>query len=92
MRILPTEKYNKTFGITTKFPKKNIYAPNCWNEMSEGSFKNYNFKVFKNYINGTYGSTLIVLKNGEKWIKSKLKYFEDGKLKALWSYAKEKKK
>ena len=47
--IPATEKY-LTFGITTKKPIKRVYAPNCWNEISEGKFKNYSFIIYNNYI------------------------------------------
>ena len=86
MRVEPTGPIK--FGITVKQPKKYIYYPNCWNEITEGKFKDYSFKVYNNFINGQKGSTLIILKKAGKWIKSKLKYMLDGERKTLWSYAK----
>ena len=92
MKIFPTEKYNSSFGIKIKPMKKKVYAPNCWNEVTEGQFKDYRFKLFNNYVDGQHGSTLIVLSKGKEWIKSKLKYIFNGERKAIWSFAKEKKK
>lgn len=83
--ILPTEKY-LIFGITTKGPTKKIYAENCWNEISEGKFKDYSFTIYNNYEFGRKGSTLIILKKFGTWLKSKLKYKDvDGERKVLWS-------
>ena len=78
---------NTSFGITTKTFKE-VYAPNCWNEISEGAFKDYSFKIYNNYQLGKKGSTLIIFKQAGKWIKSKLKYVFNGERKTIWSYAK----
>lgn len=84
--IPPTEKF-LSFGITTKGPIKKIYAPNCWNEVSEGRFKDCSFTIYNNYEFGKKGSTLIIFKKFGTWLKSKLKYKDvDGKRKVLWSY------
>ena len=84
--IHPTEKY-LTFGITTKKPIKRIYADNCWNEISEGKFKDYSFIIYNNYEFGEKNYTLIVLKKLGTWLKSKLKYKDvDGNRKVLWSH------
>ena len=76
------------FRMTTKKPFKRYYAPNCWNEISEGAYKDYSFTLYNNYHEGQKGSTLIILRKLGTWIKSKLKYREDNKRKTLWSYAK----
>ena len=84
--IPPTEKY-MTFGITTKKPTKRIYASNCWNEISEGAFKDYSFTIYNNYQLGKRCSTLIIFKKFGTWLKSKLKYIDaNGNRKVLWSY------
>ena len=88
MRVEPIETYNPIFAITLKPPKKMIYAPNCWNEVSIGKYKDYTFKLYNNFVDGKKGSTLIVLSKGAMWIKSKLKYMFDNERKILWSYAK----
>lgn len=75
------------FGITIKPPKQSFYAPNCWNEKMVGKYKGYTIRIFNNYTGNRHSSTLIVLSKVNQWIKSKLKYIEDGKLKTLWSYA-----
>lgn len=76
------------FKMTTKKPYKKFYFFDCWNEISEGKFKDYSFKIYNNYHMGEKCSTLIILKKLDVWIKSKLKYKDvDGKYKTLWSYA-----
>lgn len=93
MKIKPISKPYHTddrpilFRMLVKKPIKKFYYPNCWNEVSEGKFKDYSFTVYNNYEFGKKGSTLIILKKLGTWIKSKLKYKDvDGKNKALWSY------
>lgn len=85
MNIKPVE--NTNFGIL-KSTKKCVYAPNCWNTKTTGNYKDYEIRVFDNYINGRFCSTMICLRKAGEWVKSKLRYFEDGKMKSLWSYAK----
>ena len=85
----PFKFYKPTFGITVKKPVKKIYAPNCWNEVSEGQFKNCSFFIYNNFLNGRKGSTLISYHKYGIWVKSKLKYIENGIRKTLWSYAKD---
>lgn len=87
MRIQPT---SINFGITTKPAVKKFFAPNSWNEVSEGAFKDYSFIIYNNYQEGVKSSTLIVLKKLGIWVKSKLKYTLDGERKTLWSYANDK--
>ena len=75
------------FKMMTKKPSKKVYAPNCWNEISEGKFKDYSFTIYNNYELGKKGSTLIIFRKFGTWLKSKLKYIDiDGKRKVLWSY------
>lgn len=74
----------QTFGITTKPTVRKHYAPGCWNDITEGSYKDYHFKTYKNYQDGKLCSTLIMLERFGKWIKSKLKYTDiDNKKKVL---------
>lgn len=75
MRIEPTEQ---TFGITTN-RKISKYTYNCFIEKSKGSYKGYDLSIQKNYINNRLCSTLICISKAGKWIKSKLKYFENGR-------------
>lgn len=86
MRIEPINPIE--FGITIKPIKKVPYAPGCWNEITEGKFKEYSFKIYNNFVEYEKGSTLIILKKCGNWVKSKLKYVLNGKRKTLWSYAK----
>ena len=99
MNIKPIQNYYEDdrpwlvrFGITTKKPFKKYYAHNCWNEITEGKYKDYTFTIYNNYHDKRKGSTLIILKKLGAWIKSKLKYKDiNGERKTLWSYADEKK-
>lgn len=88
MNIKPIQPTNDiTFGIMTKKPIKKIYYPSCWNEISEGAFKDYSFTIYNNYEFGRKGSTLIIFKKFGTWLKSKLKYKDaNGNRKVLWSY------
>ena len=90
MKITPIEleNTNPLFRMTTKPTRKVYYLDNCWNEITEGAYKDYRFKIFRNYTEGEYHSTLIVLNKLKTWIKSKLKYDLNGERKVLWSYAK----
>jgi len=86
--MLPTEKHI-AFGISVGKPIKRVYYPNCWNEVSNGKYKDFSFTIYNNYEFGNKCSTLIVVKKMGNWIKSKLKYIDvDGSRKVLWSYNK----
>lgn len=80
-----TEKYVKFEMLQST--KKIIYAPRCWNIMTVGKYKNYEIKIFENYIDRRWCSTLIALNKAGKWIKSKLKHSENQQRKVTWSYA-----
>jgi hypothetical protein len=84
MNVKPIDSTN--FGIL-KSTKKTVYAYNCWNTKTLGKYKDYDIKVFDNYINGKFSSTLICLNKAGKWVISKLKYIQKQKRKTLWSYA-----
>mgnify|MGYP003298086406 CR=1 FL=1 len=86
MNIKPVE--NTSFGILVKPARKRYYAPNCWNIKSIGKYKDYDIKIYDDYMNKCYKSTLITISKAGKWIKSKLKYFDGKENKVLWSYAK----
>ena len=86
--LSPFKFYKPTFGILSKPPIKKVYAPNCWNEVLEGEYKDCTFTIYNNHQFGMKGSTVIIYRKAGEWIKSKLKYIMDGKRKVLWSYAK----
>ena len=65
---------NPTFGITTKKPYRDYYSTNCYNEISEGKFKDYSFVVYNNYKYGRLNSTLVILRKLGRWIKSRIRY------------------
>lgn len=90
--IQPTTDKYLTFGITTKQPIKKIYAPGCWNEVSEGKYKDYTFTIYNNYQNKIKCSTVIILKKLGEWIKSKLKYRDMyNERRVIWSHRKDRK-
>lgn len=88
MKIQPT---SQSFGILVKPPVKKVYYPNCWNLISDGKCGDCTFRIYQNYIDGIKCSTLIMYEKLGVWVKSKLKYIENGKRKTLWSYAKDEK-
>jgi len=92
INIPPTTEKYLTFGITTKKPIKKYYSANCWNEISEGAYKDYSFKIYNSYQFGKKCSTLIILREMGTWVLSKLKYRDyNNKPKVLWSYREDKK-
>lgn len=62
-----------SFGITTNKYNR-VYAENCWNEITEGKYKDYTFMLYNNYENGKKGPSLIILRKLGLWLKSKVKY------------------
>lgn len=86
MNVKPVD--NTNFRILIKPPKKRCYATDCWNIKSVGKYKDYDVKVYNDYMYKKYRSTLICISKAGKWIKSKLKYFDGSERKTLWSYAK----
>jgi len=82
MKIQPIQ--NPNFGIRIKPTKTTYYYPNCFVEKEIGLFKGKEVIISKNFINDKLSSRLIYVKDkAGKWLKSKLKYFEDGKWKVL---------
>lgn len=89
MKIQPTQlnKPQPTFGIYQK-TKITEYAYKSYIKKDYGRFKDYSIYIQKNYLMGKLASTLISIKKGEKWLKSKLKYFDNGIKKVIRSEAK----
>ena len=79
MRIEPIQQ---TFGITTS-RKITKYAYNSYIEKSKGTYKGHDLYIQKNYLNGRLASTMICLSKAGEWVKSKLKYIENGERKVL---------
>ena len=67
-----------TFGVYKK-TKLSRYAYKCYIERDYGEFKGYELAVQRNYLNGQLASTLISIKKAGEWVKSKLKYFSNGR-------------
>ena len=86
MKIQKTPPYNPTSGIRTAPTKVSVYAPKCYITKDVGQFKDYNIRITRNYLNNKLASTLYyVTDKAGKWLRSKLKYIENGKQKLLWS-------
>lgn len=84
MIIPKTPPYNPNFGIRVKPTKTSHYYPNCFVEKEVGLFKGKEIIISKNFMNDKLTSRLIYIKDETgKWLKSKLKYLEDGKWKVL---------
>ena len=84
MIIPKTPPYNPNFGIRIKPTKTSYYYPNCYVQKEVGLFKGKEIIISKNFINDKLSSRLIYIKDETgKWLKSKLKYLEDGKWKVL---------
>ena len=68
-----------SFGIL-KSNKSYIYGyKSCINNMT-GKYKDYNIKVRNDYVLGELHTSLIYISRYGEWIKSKLRYFENGKV------------
>lgn len=82
MKIQPIQSPN--FGVRLKPTKVSHYYPNCFVEKEEGLFKGKQVIISKNFINDKLSSRLIYVKDeAGKWLKSKLKYLENGEWKTL---------
>ena len=75
---------NTNFGIRIKPTRKIPYANNCYITEDIGFFKNRRISITKNYIDEKLTSVLYYVKdNVGNWVKSKLKYIENGKITVL---------
>lgn len=76
MEIQPTSNIN--FGVLTH-TKTSKYAYKCYIDKFYGTYKGHDLFVQRNYINNKLCSTLISIKKAGEWVKSKLKYFDNGR-------------
>ena len=84
MKIQQVQQCNPNFEIRIKPTKTSYYYPNCYIQNEVGLFKGREIIISKNFIDDKISSRLIYIKDKTgKWLKSKLKYFEDGKWKIL---------
>jgi hypothetical protein len=88
MIIQKTPPYNPNFGITTKPSKKIYYLADCWLEKDFASYKGFDISITKHFMGNKLISKLFYVKKAGEWIKSKLRYFEDGKWKVTRSESK----
>ena len=86
MKIQQTPPYNPTMGLNRVPTKRTYYLPNGFLEKDIVKLKDHTLLITRNYPNGELNSTLFYLKDqAGRWIKSKLKYFEDGMQKVIRS-------
>ena len=89
MRVQPINDKNLNFAIRTKPVKRREYAPDCWNDISEGAYKDYSFLIYENYEDGKKGPVMIILRKAGTWVKTKIKYMLGGERKVKWNYFKQ---
>jgi hypothetical protein len=86
MKIQQTPPYNPTMGLNRVPTRRIYYLPNGFLEKDIVKLKDHTLLITRNYPNGELSSTLFYLKDqAGRWIKSKLKYFEDGMQKCIRS-------
>jgi hypothetical protein len=86
MKIQQTPPHNPTMGLNRVPTKRIYYLPNGFMEKDIIKLKDHTLLITRNYPNGELSSTLFYLKDqAGRWIKSKLKYFEDGIQKTIRS-------
>jgi hypothetical protein len=86
MKINATPPYNPTMGLNRVPTRRIYYLPNGFLEKDIVKLKDHTLLITRNYPNGELSSTLFYLKDqAGRWIKSKLKYFEDGMPKCIRS-------
>lgn len=78
MNIKPIE--NTSFGIY----KQTIAT--SYGQKVIGAYKNKNISIHYDYRDNT--KMFYITNSLNKWIKSKLEYFQNGVKKVIWSYAK----
>jgi hypothetical protein len=86
MKINATPPHNPTMGLNRVPTRRIYYLPNGFLEKDIVKLKDHTLLITRNYPNGELSSTLFYLKDqAGRWIKSKLKYFEDGMQKCIRS-------
>lgn len=86
MNINAMSPLNIAMGLNKVPTKRVYYSPNSFLEEDIVKLKNHTLLIARNYPNGKLSSTLFYLKDqAGRWIKSKLKYFEDGVQKVIRS-------
>ena len=86
MKIQQTPPYNPIMGLNRVPTKRIYYLPNGFIEKDIVRLKDHTLLIARNYPNGKLSSTLFYLKDkAGRWVKSKLKYFEDGIQKCIRS-------
>lgn len=86
MIIQPIQQNSPKMGLNRVPTKRIYYLPNGFMEKEIIKLKDHTLLITRNYPNGELSSTLFYLKDQAcRWIKSKLKYFEDGIQKTIRS-------
>lgn len=71
------------------FKKRIYHTKGCYIDKNVRRIKDAEFTLTSTYVNDNLLSTLIYAKKAGAWVKSKLKYYKDGKLyKSIYSEAK----
>lgn len=86
MKINATPPYNPTMGLNRVPTKRTYYLADCYWEKDIINLKDYTVSITKNFMGNRLCSKLYYVRDkAGKWIKSKLKYFEDGIQKTIRS-------
>jgi hypothetical protein len=86
MKINATPPYNPTMGLNRIPTKRTYYLADCYWEKDIINLKDYTVSITRNYLENELVSKLIYVKDkAGKWVKSKLRYFENGKWKVTRS-------
>ena len=79
MNIKPILRNYYTDERPLLFQKRIYYAKGCFIDKTSRFFFNKEYILTSNYIDNNLLSTLIYVKKAGKWVKSKLKLFENNK-------------
>ena len=86
MLVRGVPPYNPTMGLNRVPTKRIYYSLNSFLEKDIVKLKDHTLLITRNYPNGELNSTLFYLTDkAGRWIKSKLKYLEDGAQKTIRS-------
>lgn len=79
MQINRITTYNPSMGLNRVPTKRTYYLKNSFIEKDIIKLKEHTIFISRNYLDGKLSSTLFYVKDKyDNWVKSKLKYFEDG--------------
>lgn len=86
MQLNKIPSYNISMGLNRVPTKRTYYLKNSFIENDIIKLKEHTILISKNYPEGKLSSTLFYVKDKyNNWVKSKLKYFENGVQKIIRS-------